>query len=262
MILRPQFVRQTAGTALRHRARSKLRQGWMEFILLALLVLLASNTAAEPAAEQVVLLHGIGKQARDMAPLAKILERAGYKVLNLDYPSTDAPIEPLAIGLLDQVQQHLSPLKTTHFVAHSMGGLIALHLAAVMTDFPIGRMVQLGTPNHGSEVADALQHQRWFKALYGPAGQQLTTEARNQPLPSQRADAFGIIAGNRSIDPISSWLIPGPDDGKVAVARTRHGDMDDHIVLGVAHPFLPRSEQVHDQVLYFLKNKYFYKKFN
>ena len=59
-----------------------------------------------------------------------------------------------------------------------MGALVALQLAEAMTDFPIGRMTQLGTPNQGSEVADALNNHRLFKAVYGPAGQQLTTTAR------------------------------------------------------------------------------------
>jgi len=237
----------------------KVRRGWVRLLLLTLLNLLARNALADATAEQVVILHGIGKQARDMAPLAKVLTSAGYKVLNLDYPSTDAPIETLALDLLRPVQQGLSQTKTTHFVAHSMGGLVALHLATALTDFRIGHIVQLGTPNQGSEVADALQHSRWFKAVYGPAGQQLTTEARLQTQPLKKANALGIIAGNRSIDPISSWLIPGPDDGKVAVARTVHDDMDDHIVVPVAHPFLPRSQKVHNQVLYFLQNGTFIK---
>ena len=64
---------------------------------------MASTAAANPAEEQVVLLHGIAKQARDMTPLAEALNEAGYIVLNRDYPSRKAPIEVLAASLLDQV---------------------------------------------------------------------------------------------------------------------------------------------------------------
>ena len=65
----------------------------------------------------------------------------------------------------------------------------------------------LGTPNGGSEVADLLKRFSIYRAFYGPAGQQLTTDQdadlTSLPPPDY---AVGVIAGNRSIDPISSLL--------------------------------------------------------
>ena len=183
----------------------KVRRGWVRLLLLTLLNLLARNALADATAEQVVILHGIGKQARDMAPLAKVLTSAGYKVLNLDYPSTDAPIETLALDLLRPVQQGLSQTKTTHFVAHSMGGLVALHLATALTDFRIGRMVPTGNAQSGSEWQMRSTSPMVQSALW-PAGQQLTTEAACKR--SLSKPRLGLLP-EPSIDPISSWLIQG-----------------------------------------------------
>lgn len=65
---------------------------------------------------------------------------------------------------------------------------------------------------------------------------------------------FGIIAGNFTIDPISSFIIPGDDDGKVAISSTKLKGMKDHITLSVSHAFFPTNTEVKKQTLYFLNN--------
>jgi hypothetical protein len=64
---------------------------------------------------------------------------------------------------------------------------------------------------------------------------------------------LGVIAGNKSANPLLSRLIPGINDGKVSVNRTRIEGMKDFIVLPYTHSFIMRQKPVMDQVLHFIQ---------
>jgi len=46
---------------------------------------------------------------------------------------------------------------------------------------------------------------------------------------------LGVIAGNRSINPLLSLLLPGEDDGKVTVERTKIEGMNDFRIVPCSH---------------------------
>jgi hypothetical protein len=120
----------------------------------------------------------------------------------------------------------------------------------------LGRTVMLGTPNSGSEIADRLKNFGTYRAFFGPAGQQLGTQRDTaiEALFPPVDYPVGIIAGDRSIYPITSAFLPKPHDGRVSVANTRLVGMADHIVIRTSHPWLVRNSVAIEQTIAFLRD--------
>lgn len=217
----------------------------------------STSSAFSPTVEGVVLLHGIFRTSRSMAALARDLEQAGYTTLNVNYPSTRLNLAELVEWLHPLVQRFALGVSRLHFVGYSMGGLLIRAYLARYRPAHLGRVVMIGTPNRGSEVADFLKPLALYRWLYGPAGQELGTGMKVDYLPFSVDYPLGIIAGNRSVDPLCGRLLPRPHDGKVSVENTKLEGMTDHKVLPVAHPFLPGAASVRQQVLAFLRRGLF-----
>ncbi len=189
--------------------------------------------------------------------MQKAIEAAGFAALNLGYDSRSKPLQSLAEDIHPAIQRFAQDIDgSLHFVAHSMGGLLARVYLAKYRPPSLGRVVMLGTPNGGSEIADRLKNLAVYRAYFGPAGQQLTTERdpATQAILAPPDYPVGIIAGNRSIDPLSSALLPKPNDGRVSVENTRLAGMADHVVVGASHPWLVRNTAAIDQTITFLRN--------
>jgi len=206
--------------------------------------------------DYVVLLHGIFRTNRSMKPVEKYFVKAGYQVINLSYPSLKKDIGGLAEHLHETLKTYkIDPSKKIHFIGYSLGGLIVRAYLKKYRPDNLGRVVMLGTPNQGSQVADFVQKIFFYKYLYGPAGLQLgTDQAEFEHLFGPVDYDLGIIAGNRTIDPVLSMLLPGPNDGKVTVERTKLAGMKDHIVIPVSHTFMPNKEAVKQQALHFIEH--------
>lgn len=205
----------------------------------------------------VVLLHGLCRTARSMRPMQRALEAAGFEVRNVDYRSREAPVEQLSEQVVGRALADCRArgAGAVHFVAHSLGGILVREYARRHPQAITGRVVMLGPPNQGSEVVDRLAGWRLFSLLHGPAGRQLGTTGDSLPcrLGPVRF-CLGVIAGNRSINWINSLIIPGPDDGKVSVERTRVAGMSDHLVVAATHPLMMRHRAVMAQTIEFLRH--------
>ena len=66
--------------------------------------------------------------------------------------------------------------------------------------------------------------------------------------------SLGIITGDRSFNAITSWLIPGDDDGKVSVDRARIEGADGFLVVPASHTFIMNREDVGAETLHFLEH--------
>jgi triacylglycerol lipase len=215
-----------------------------------------------PRKDTVVLLHGLARTGRSMKKTAQVLGQEGYVPVVVDYPSRKHSIEYLADDVLHEVLESLQrgPHSRIHFVTHSMGGIVVRYYLKHHQLGKLGRVVMLGPPNQGSELVDLLKDRSVFKILHGPAGQQLGTADRFLKSLGPVRFELGVIAGQKTGDPVSSRIIPGPNDGKVGVERTKVPGMKDFLVVPYSHTFIMRHKGVIDQITYFLRHGVFLRK--
>ena len=76
------------------------------------------------AGECVALLHRLARSANSLLFMELCLKRAGYGVVNLDYPSKEAMIEDPADRAIPKALYRCRKAEMIHFVTHSMGGIL------------------------------------------------------------------------------------------------------------------------------------------
>ena len=224
--------------------------------LLSLLVLVGFSATVQ-AADCVILLHGLARTSGSMDKMQQALNGAGYETANISYPSRKKAIAELAsiaipAGL--EACRAKRDVEHIHFVTHSLGGILLRHYLEQNGIDELGRVVMLGPPNQGSEAVEGLGGVPGFDWLNGPAGRQLGKGDNSVPLQLGPADfELGIIAGSRTIDPITSSVLENPDDGRVSVYDTRLDGMDDFVVVEHSHAFMMRMREPIELTIRFLQ---------
>ena len=189
-----------------------------------------------------------------MRPLERRLDRAGYRVHNLGYPSMRAEPRALIEHVADSVAQRCGAARRLHFVTHSLGGILTRAYLAEGRPSGLGRVVMLAPPNHGSEYVDRMGRWPLFEPILGPTAPHLGTSPESLPNRLPPADfELGVIAGTGNLNPLSHSVLEGPHDGTVRLDSARLEGMRDFIALPVSHTFIMRSPEVARQVLCFLR---------
>jgi pimeloyl-ACP methyl ester carboxylesterase len=207
----------------------------------------------------VLLLHGIFRSKDSFGPMTRALRAAGYEAHGVNYPSTRQSLEDHA----DQVEallERLEDARTVSFVTHSMGGIVARVLLARENRpwrqrIAVNRLVMIGTPNRGAEIATRLDQLPAFRAVAGPSLSQLRAE-RSDQLPAPTVP-FGIVAGVRGDGRGFNPLLPDDNDMTVTLAETMLEGAEDTLVVNALHTFIMVHPEVIEATLRYLETGHF-----
>ncbi|MFT5900798.1 MAG: triacylglycerol lipase [Glaciecola sp.] len=212
--------------------------------------------------DQIILLHGMYRSAVAMQPLETFFRNQGYQVTNISYPSTKYDIQTLVRDYLHPAVEKArrKGMQKIHFVTHSMGGILVRYYLKNHPLESLGKVVMIGPPNQGTELAELFADSSWIDTNTGPAKLQLSAQQDswvNQLGPVNFV--VGIIAGNYNSNLLTAWLLPGEDDGVVSVESTKVQNMKDFMIVNEKHFKLRGNITVLHQAAYFLKHSSFYR---
>lgn len=202
--------------------------------------------------DMVVLVHGLYENRWAMKPLAWRLADE-FHCHRFCYASVRQDLSQHSLRLARFVERLADTTPhTIHFLAHSLGGLVVRHYLAhhrPPKSLRLGRVVTLGTPHLGSQVA----HTFW-RLTPKVLGLSYTGALDGTPIYNNNLD-LGSIAGNRPLGiglPILYYHgKQKPHDGTVYVDETKLQDFP-HITLAVNHTQLLTSREVALQARHFL----------
>jgi pimeloyl-ACP methyl ester carboxylesterase len=201
--------------------------------------------------EAVVFVHGIWMTGLEMTPLRRRLRGEGLDCRQFRYPSLTATPEANAARLHRFL--HSMEADVVHLVAHSLGGLVVLHL---FDRYPMqrpGRVVMIGTPVNGSRTAACFARSpltRWL------LGRSIRRGLLGGAPRWKGGRELGMVAGARGIGigTLFCRSLDTPNDGTVALAETRAPEIYAHLTVPHGHFALLWSEPVARAVAAFLKS--------
>lgn len=206
----------------------------------------------------VIVLHGLGEGRASMRPIAEHLRATlDATVLLFGYASTSATIEDHGRSL-DAVVAGLPASARISFVGHSLGNLVVRRWMTLAEDRDLARvdrMVMLGPPNRGSDLARRVRGVGILTALAAGAARDLVVDWPTvEPQLAVPPCEFGIVAGGRGDNSGFSPLLDGDDDAVVRVEETRLEGAGDFLLVPVHHAAMLRDQRVKRATESFLKS--------
>ncbi len=195
----------------------------------------------------------------EMFYLHQYFQKQGYRVYGFNYPSVRKSPADNARRLKKYIDNLAE--QEVHLVAHSLGGVVVLHMFDLFDEIKPGRVVLMGCPYRGSDAAknlSVIHRERPFvqKALLGRAQEgALLKEAPEWN--GQRE--LGVLAGNQpfGMGTVLRAISDGAHDGTVHVKETVIDNAHDFIVLPVSHTSMLFTLQSAEAVSCFLEDGQF-----
>ena len=203
---------------------------------------------------EVILVHGLWMRSWALSVLKARLEKQGFSTRSFDYATSKRdPLESIEklIGFCRK-----SRASNMHLVGHSLGGLMIMEMLRQLsqaghTPLLPGRVVLLGSPLKGSEVAGRLAN--------SPLGRLLLRSSESSLIGGVTAVELdrecGMIAGNlpRGLGRLTGRF-DGPNDGTVKVSETFSDTLRDHVEIRVTHTGMVFQAEVARQLIFFINN--------
>jgi len=208
------------------------------------------DTVSSHNKQNVLLIHGILMNPLEMKYLGKQLGNAGFKVHYVYYQSVLKTPAQNAQSIHKKIQQLKLP--DLHIVAHSLGGMITMHLFDQFDDIPKGKVVMLGAPVNGSWIAQQIQDWPVISPLLARS-MPSALSGENIPEWKNKRD-WGMIAGtkNQGLGLITGGL-PNAGDGTVMLEETHHPKQTAHMTIKKSHTGLLFSKEIANLTAHFLK---------
>lgn len=214
----------------------------------------------------VVTLHGLGRSRDCMETIGRHLaEHLDCTWINVSYASSRRSLDEHAQSLAS-VLKNLEGVDEIDLVCHSLGNLVVRRYLGEASrteprwqpDKRLRRMVMLGPPNNGAQLARLFKDNQLFGLVMGPSGKQLAIawdQAEKQL--ATPAFEFAIIAGGLSNGRGTNPVVDGDDDLIVAVEETKLPGAADFVLVPCLHGRMLEDPRVADYALKFLRDGHF-----
>lgn len=198
----------------------------------------------------VLLIHGVLMNPVEMRFLGGQLEKSGFNVHYVFYQSVLKTSAQNAQAIYKKIQKLNLP--DLHIVAHSLGGIITMHLLDQFNDLPKGRVVMLGSPVNGSWIAQKVQG---WPVVSPILARSMPSALSGENIPKWgNGRDWGMIAGtkNSGLGVLTGGL-PDKGDGTVLVEETKHADQKEFVEVNHSHTGLLFSKKVAELTSRFLQ---------
>jgi pimeloyl-ACP methyl ester carboxylesterase len=214
----------------------------------------------------IVTVHGLGRSRDAMNLIGEHLAAHSDALwINVGYASSRRSLDEHAQSLA-RVLANLEGVEKIDLVCHSLGNLVVRRYLGEATlpeprwqpDARIRRMVMIGPPNNGAQLARLFKDNTLYGLVTGPSGKQLAVswEEAQKRLATPTFE-FGIIAGGLGNGRGTNPVVDGDDDLIVAVEETRLPGAADFVIVPRLHGNLLRDERVCQCVQKFLDEGHF-----
>ncbi|MGD8339247.1 MAG: alpha/beta hydrolase [Gammaproteobacteria bacterium] len=201
--------------------------------------------------EAVIVAHGLWFPGVETKLLRIRLDNAGFAPHLFRFPTLRGTLEQNVLKL-GRFADSIACTRL-HFVGFSLGGVVTLRMLARSRARHVGRVVCLGSPLTGSQVASRVGGTELGRKVVGRSlGEHIDRggiERWDQNI------EVGIIAGTRNVG-IGRLVdaLPDRSDGTVAVEETQLPGATAHITLPVTHTQMLFDADVARQTIHFLRH--------